>query len=517
MAIDRYVDSNATGLNDGTSMANAWTTIKAPAEAGSITAGTNVWVSRNHVEISVAPAAHIQPTTSGTPQNPIRIIGWPRAAHTIASSDWTQGSTAVVVNDANMSREKHLGRYVTAPDGAEYLITRVVDASNIVIDRPYVGYSALAASATIKADEDYSTRPTDTAGWDAIADDLPCIDFLNTNYTMYMYFVTCWHIKNIDFRDSIFDAGSLYFRESSIGAVTGCLFHTDNDSSAVLGIDASTVQLTRSVLTGSGAGLTQRGLYFNDGICHFKDVAVYGFGDLGIRGVDDGNTYFMENVNIGVEIANGNADISISKWANIYGRDVKLGGTNGYIKYIKAGGRSDISFENYGKVLGAHKRFTEQGTLTKLVADGTGDAPNQRTGGSADVIEILHDLSTASIHFPAPADDWWLPDIFVHEFEANTNSRTYRYYVQSMDSLTADQLWIECEYVDYYTDTSKYSITTVRSDESVTVRSSNSDWSQYIEVPNIRPAVGSKVRIRCKCTYQHATNKIFIDPDVSIF
>ena len=88
-------------------------------------------------------------------------------------------------------------------------------------------------------------------------------------------------------------------------------------------------------------------------------------------------------------------------------------------------------------------------------------------------------------------------------------SRTYDDYQDGYYDFYSD-------YVDGYDDTSEYHITTVQSDEAVAVRSGTTDWSQYLEVTGIAPAVASKVRIRLKCRYQHATNKVFVDPKAVI-
>ena len=181
---DYFVDST-TGDNGDTGLSTdlAWATLQFALEGGGLAAGDIVWVRRIHVEYAGDPTVDIRPAYSGTPKDSIRIIGWPRNTHAISSSDWTNGSTAVVVDDADMDREKHQGRYVTGPDGETYLITKVTDASNIVIDREYASTTAEAAAATIQADEDYAlAQAIDDAAWTikiatwtADADDLPVL------------------------------------------------------------------------------------------------------------------------------------------------------------------------------------------------------------------------------------------------------------------------------------------------------------------------------------------------------
>ena len=147
-----YFVSSADG-NDGSSgltLDLAWATLEKAHESGGLSAADSVAVRRTHSEI---PTSDISLAYDGAAGNPIKTFGCPRAAHAISSSDWTNGSTAVVVDDADMDREKHQARYITAPDEKKYLITRVVDASNIVLEKEYVGSTSLNdATASIDAD-----------------------------------------------------------------------------------------------------------------------------------------------------------------------------------------------------------------------------------------------------------------------------------------------------------------------------------------------------------------------------
>jgi len=212
-----FVDStNGDDTDDGTTMddgpgggVGCWATIEHAHEAGGLAAGDTVWVRRIHVEYAGNPTSDINTAYSGIPKNPIKTIGWPRNTHAIASSDWTNGSTAVVVDDADMDREKHQGRFVTGPDGFDYLITKVTDASNIVIDREYAGGTVANQAATILADEDYALAQAiddsawviKKADWNADADDLPCLDFKDQAFQLYIN-TRYLEFVNLEFRDS---------------------------------------------------------------------------------------------------------------------------------------------------------------------------------------------------------------------------------------------------------------------------------------------------------------------------
>jgi hypothetical protein len=245
------------------------------------------------------------------------------------------------------------------------------------------------------------------------------------------------------------------------------------------------------------------------------DSAVY---STGVYGLDFASSNgYLKNVNVGVEGNCGGADMAVITMGRIFGYDVKLGQSAADRLIATNSGWTDIAFENYGKVLGSHIRLTAQGQLTKTdVVAGSGD-PYKRTGGSDSVIEIVHDESNTIAALPDWDSKYALGDpILEHEFEATTDTRTYRYYVQAEGAVTAAELWIEVEYVASHDDTSEYVIKKVVSDEAITARDDASDWDQYIEVTGIAPAVASKVRIKCYCRYYSATNKIYIDPAVEI-
>lgn len=520
MGTNYYVDSTiGDNTDDGTTMDNgpgsgtgAWATIKHAVEAGSLVAGDIVWVRRIHVEYSVDPTSHLQPAYSGTPKEPIRVIGWPRTTHSGISSDWTNGSTAVVVDDADMDREKHCGRFITSPNGFDYLITVVTTASGITIDREYAGATQANQAFTIKADEDYalaqaiddSTWTIKKADWNADADDIPCIDFKDTAYMLYLSAKKYWMWCNLEIRDTTYATG-LFLLTNSMGliAFVGCLFHQDQTAYLGRSDAGGTTVFLRCIL--DGVGVATMGIYANYCSMIMKDCAMFGVNGYGFYLLSA--VIYFENVNLGVEAANTN-EFRFYNNSQISGRDVKLGSGIVFITPLPQG---RIAFENYGKVLGAHKVFTPQGEITKVAAGAGGDIPNQRTGGAANLIEILYDLTALQ----EPIAEW-ASEVFVHEFEVDTSSRSYRYYVQSMAIVTAAQLWITVEYVAEYDDTSEYVFATQTSDEAFTVRADGDDWAEYMEVTGIQPAAASKVRIKCYCSFQHASDKIYIDPKVKI-
>lgn len=523
---DYFVDST-TGDNgdNGTTMDLAWATLEYAMESGGLVAGDIVWVRRIHVEYSGAPTSNIEMAYSGSvAAGPIQIIGWPRPeipAATITEGDWTNGSTTVDnIVGITCDREKHLGRFAVGPDGNRYLITKITDSNTIIIDREYAGSTVTGTDGafSIEEDEDYDlAQAIDDSGWtiqktdyngDAI--DMPTVDFQDEAY--YIRLSIRNKIKNIEIRDSSNNTyGTLDFQNGGTNSeMIGCLLHQSNNSMLVRNGGRS-YRLRRCILTGNGAAGSN-----NIGIkdesagnkISLQDVAIYGF----YQCIYGRISHELRNVNIGVEEISTSTDLYLYYFkGTMFGSDVKLGSAG---KGAGGGGGGKLLFENYGKSLGAHYFFYKFGDTTIVktdVVDGSGD-PEKRSGGADSVIEYTATNNNAS----EGVSDLGLIRVFTHEFEMDTTSRSYRYYVQAEDGIAADELWLEAEYVSAYDDDSEYVIATQKSDEAITVRSGADDWSQYIEVTGIAPAVASKVRIKCYCSYYHATNAIYIDPMVVI-
>ena len=511
-----------TGDNNGTTMDHAYRTIKAAMERASYGTGDILWIRRRSTE---SPTADITPaaTSDATVASPIRFIGWPRTTKAITSSDWTNGSTSVTVDDADMSRG-HLGRYITAPSGKKYLITRVVDASTIIIDREYSGSTVTNQAATIHADEDYteaqaiddSAWTIKKADWNADAHTLPVIDFgtgvFNVNIAGNGPFV----LSNIDFKDSADTAGTISFTSTPTMQFTGCLFSQSNNAPCVTcASGAASFRVDRCVFAGSSSGASQVLMSLARMIALVTNSALYGAGDFGLALLN--GVYTFDNVNIGVEIGNGDDDISFATNCNIYGKDLLLGGTVGLVQITGSTvGLSDIGIimiENYAKILGANRILTNTlSTITRYpVVAGSGD-PYKRTGGADDVIQVA--LKGANDARPTgmevQAAEW--------RFWADTTSKSYRVYCQqvAMPTLTAAQAFLEATYVDEYDDTSEYHTTKVVSDESITVRSGADDWGQYLEVTGIQPAVAGWVTIRLMVQWYDADGYLYVDPLVVV-
>jgi hypothetical protein len=521
-----FVDiDNGDDLDDGTTMDDgpgdgspgAWATLGKALLTVS-TPGDIIWVRRTHTETL---GATLQVTNSGTAENPYRVVGWPRAEDATADeATWTNDSTTVdLVTTLSMDAEKHCSRYVTAPNGETYMITKVVDANTFLIDRKYNGGTVTATDGafTVQEDDDYDLAQaigaefaTEKVAWTADADDVAVVDADGTGNYIYFNSDRWWTWDNIHFI-----AGTSYIlrvRYTRGGWLRGCIVEATANLYPII-LDGTYTSFYRTIFFGTAAGAAQNGMYLAQSHAYIEDVAIYGTGDHGLVVAFGSVTY--KGLNIGIEAVTPNdPDINISNHGWMRGRDLRLGANVAELERNTASTHCQnvyIFSENHNGVLGAHKTFNAQGEILKLdVVAGSGD-PYKRSSGADSVLELIYNLSNTTENIVSPQPEF-ASVVFEHEFEATTDSRRYRYYVNSEKAVLASELWIEVEYVSAYDDATEYVIKKVNSDEGITIRGDATDWSQYIEVEGIQPAVGSTVRIKCYCSFYDATDKIYIDP-----
>lgn len=512
---DYFVDSTTgSDLNNGTTMDLAWATIQYALQSGGLTAGDIIWVRKLHSE---TPVADIAPIYEGTPAAPIQIIGWPRNTHAVSSSDWTNGSTSVTIDDNDMDREKHCGRYITAPDGEVYLITRVTATSTIIIDREYAGSTVTNQAATISADSDYTLAQAindsgwtiNKAAWNADADDLPLLDFNNTAFQLILSSDGYHFFKNMEMKDSTDSNGILRFDSLSLaGYIEGLLLLQSPDSTALY-INNSCVIGERIIIEGDGAGTLQRGIYLQTGALRLFNSAIYNMGDIGMR---IGGNAVLSNVNMGVEVANGDADIELYYGGVVSGKDVKFGGTNGYIDYFGASSCNQMSIENYQKVLGDNRTFFVGGYFEKVPV--AGETPNKKL--SDNVLKIT----------PSSSGQEFVKELaysfFEYIIDTDTTSRNYKFWIYNDSGVTLnattamDDIWLEAEYVKSYNDTSEYTNMKEYSTETSILDAADADDWDSLNVTAIAPAVSSQVRLRIYWSKYLAATNVFIDPEVVI-
>jgi len=529
---DYFVDSTTGDDGDsGLTMDLAWATLDYAATQA-FSAGDIIWIRRSHSE---TPSSHIEPVSSGLNSEAFRaIIGWPRAVNSsVTSATFTQGSTTVDnIVGLSMDREKHLGRFLTAPDGIDYMITKIVDSDTILIHRGYISSSKSGANGvfTINADEDYDlAQAIDDSGWtitksdyNSDAEDLPQLDFSADVYGLYFNGKRRWRVANLDILSGSWVGYGSFLVSGNCEQILmrGIILHQINNTNTFYMAGNGSAFLERCVITANNTG-SQQGLALQASV-YIKHCAFYGCSYAQIT-ANNGAIIYLEDVNIGVEEAAGTqADINITGPRGIIrGRDVMLGGNGTYgpinVNYADGFPMPLIAIENYNRQLGAHRTFNAHGEISNLLVYGGAGDPQKRSGGADQVIEVAYNDNTLAYATSDPLHYGITTPVFAHEFEVNTEPKTYRYYVQAEGTVNADRLYLRAEYVSGYQSGARYDITNVVSDESITIRSGADDWSQYLEVTVQPAAYGlSKVRIKCYCSYYHASNKIYIDPNPEI-
>jgi len=395
-----------------------------------------------------------------------------------------------------------------------------------LLDREYAGTTAPGANFEIKEDEDYDDRPDIgllRTTWDADAHDLPVIDFGANDYQLIISDANNNVYKCFDLRNSVDSYGTVRINRVQNLSLIGCLFVNNQNVPLIRGsFGASYLNLKYCIICGNNAGSSQRGFFSEeDGkILSLSDCAIYNMGDNGLYSA--GTLCILNNVNIGIALNNGDHDIYLTGLM-LTGKDVKFGGINGSV-YLSLTILNKVSIENYGKILGAHCTWFNNG---KILSNDCSVDPNQRSGGANSVIEIDCNGGSAA---NAAIDDW-AETVFEHEFEQTAGSKTYRYYVQNTaeinasDAKDAADIWLEGEFIETYDDTSEYvmgrhadghlPVRSVSAHNPMPARADADDWGEYLEI-TMNAATASKVRIRCKVSWYDSGDKIYIDPMVVI-
>lgn len=517
---DYFVDSGTGDNGDsGADFDLAWATFEYAMESGGLSASDFVWVRPNHSEI---PISDIAVAYSGSADDFIKHIAWPKPAFSITSATWTNGSTTVdLVLPASLTRTGFCGRMVTAPDGNDYFITYITDSNTFTIDREYAGATVTLTNgaATIKADPYYaeaqaiddSSTTIKKADWNADNPARPVIDFNDGSVQLDFDGDEYNWLQGFEIKDSSDSAGIIDIYGGSDIVVSGCIITQTANNSSLLNAARNNSVIDQCVFEGSGAGGGQIGIqtsrfYEGGGTLVIKNSAIYNCGDYGIL---NSRPLILENVNIGVEVANGDDDINQASL--IIAKDVKLGGTNGTIFTNVLYGGYLAHFENYQKVLDNH-RSVFRGGYYELAAV-SGETPNKKL--SDDIIKITPNISGCE----------FIPELagymIEHELKMTAASHTFKYWIYNdsgvtlNDAAATDDIWLEAEYVVGYDDTSEYAQTKILSTQIDILDAADADDWDYLEV-TLTPAVASKVRLKIYFSKYLAATNVFIDPAVVI-
>lgn len=504
--------------NNGTTQTLAWATIKKAASTALAT--DTVWVERNHVEAD--PSAHVVFAQVGTITVPFRVMGTPRAS-SAGTANFTQGSTAVTNSSVSMAETKHEARYITGPDGNQYLIEWVVSTSAFTLATAYVGASATGGAFTLQADSDLTEYLALTAGdgrteaaWDAQDDTLPTL-----NDSTGLYYISSSAGKYLVFKNFQYTAKSnlnyLYLADVKNCVLEGILFKTTGAVAGCIMAGVNVASLTIRRCCFKGNSVNGRGILLSSGAmanlfdCCFNNMAsginspAGAFKMTGCNfGVVTGNTadIVFTNVPAGVGVMDNCKLNSSSPYT--------LAATNNLIdgRFLKS--------ENDQKVRKIHKEYFLNSGYS-LRNYGTGSDVHLRSGGGDSVMECLFNLYSAvnaGMKQPTGMSSEGMANLLFEDVfdDMPAVAKSYRYYVQSVGALTTAQLWLEVDYISgYYGDTNNSVRSISKSTSAISARADADDWTQYLEVANVTPATTSRVRVRIFAAYYHAANKFYID------
>jgi hypothetical protein len=413
------------------------------------------------------------------------------------------GSASAWVNNDN----------ITSSGGGDAELSANATAVGFLLDREYAGSTVTGTNGKfqIEADEWYSQRPQAgiDAGWDADAHDLPVIDFNSEAYQLIVDGDVAFVFGGFFFRDSA-DTNGLFYAGSSINAVllvVGCLFRQSSSNTRMIYFYNQNARLDRFTIEGSGAGSSQDGLFTNVNYeLIAKNGSICNCGNYGIK-TDSARDIILSNVDIGVAMSTGSSDIFMQRGCGVFGVDVALGGTNGYVGTAVAFGPARAQFENWGKVLGRHKTIFVGGEWESVAVTAT----NANKKLSDTVMQI-----TPNGNYVPIIEDWKTTN-FVGEFELESGSQTLKFWIYNdtgsviNDATATQNLYLKATYVDSYDDTSEYTRVEAYSTEIDIADAADGDDWDYLSVA-VNPATASKVRVELVISYYDATGVILIDP-----
>ena len=170
-------------------------------------------------------------------------------------------------------------------------------------------------------------------------------------------------------------------------------------------------------------------------------------------------------------------------------------------------------FENWGRIADSHRIYHSYANSIKVDADGGGSRPNQRSGGSSAISEV-ETLSNIGYGVPYANVLSYIEPLGENKIWLQSNS-TYniRYYVQTdYTSLNSSELYLEVWYMGTSLDAT---ISKEQSINSISTRSNQSDWSQYVEI-SITPLQTGWGRLFVRVNKYEAGKYIWIDPEPEV-
>ena len=531
---DYWVDSAKSTGNNGSSPDLAFKYLRTTLSdsINTLQPGDRVWVRRTLNENQTTNGTIV--LGKGRLNAPIQIIGWPRASRS-GTANFTNGSTTVDGLSFTVTRGTTLARWLTCPEGNRYMIAHIAGSTSITLDRPYAGESATGASFTIAADDEYADRPSIGEVWDADTLELPQIRGGGVGYPSIIMGSErgFWWFKNFNYYKDT--NGGMVTHESSQetshnGAISyrGCIFTWPSSftgSGAGLYVNGAVdmIHLERCAMGGiAGSANSCVGINMQKSKqrLSLRDVVINST-NIGIMSVEP-VPLSLENVNIGVEVANAYANLRLYGHGHlVVGKNVWLGHSTEAYKFRQESGVNPqllaiapfvhVNIEGWEKKLDQIYRDTGQLITSKTVATESTD-PLKRSGGS-DVV-LIADLGTGGQYWgPHPEQ---LPISVCDQriwAEAST-AKTYRVHLQSTAAIASSKVWLEAEYIEKKSSSAAWAERRILATAAVAQRSGSNDWSQYVEVTGVAPHVDSPVRLKLFVSHYAAGQSLYIDPKV---
>lgn len=498
MATNVFFDDTATGSGTGISTDDAYTSLDSLKSGRS--AGDRCWVRRTMFEtISGAFAT----TNDGNSDNPIQVIGCPRAAKSTTGNFTNDSETVSGIASADMSFYAHDGRTLIGPDGKEYWIDGITSTTEITLNKVYAGDTVSGGAFTIVADDYYdefqaiddSTWTTKISAWNSDSD---AVGGWNNGTGINW---TC--------NSSNWDFYNLRISTDSISAPSFSSFNQSCKNMYFIKVAGNNAinQSTAKGFKASNCIWTSPGLSNN----YLNGSEELSFFRCSVR--NSGSSYIAIFASVAnIYLNDCNFESTTNGMSIIYKQTpiVKNCKSDGplFRTYSALPVSTRFFIEDYNRVSGDHRiKYPTAGWAVSN--DGSGADVNLRSGGADRVIDILFDINDVGRRiYPDASSINMAPLIFEHKiWQTSLSSKTYRYYVQSeTDTLTASELWLEVE--DVYGNITK-------SSNAIVARASIGDWTNYIEVVLTQPVEGW-VTLRMFCAKYSATNHRYIDPQVEI-
>lgn len=440
---DFYVDSSATGADNGNTPADAWNSLVSIVGTA---AGDRVWIRRTHNETWSTVV-----TLSGvTSSNPVHFVGWPISGDVYYPARPAAGVTAGWDTDSD-SALPTLSCFVSAPT-----LCSVKDAASLYRFRFFVSGAGVVISYTIM-DENAGKNSFEDITVELAAGAVISIYalFFNNAYYTNLKNITLKSVVGSTFRWAIY--GNYFANVENI------------DASQAFGGGSSPTVLTAAKniyrINGLQMPSTNQGWYSaftsnsNQSSVHIRNLSVDACSGYGIT-LRGGAR--LENCDFGVNAVNTYSDLNVQNGL-VYCRGCVFNSPVEVYQYYIYSPQAVISCE-HDKVVGAWKSYHISGQIEKVSSP-------VRSGGAN------HSYLVTPTAAPIANLDLALGQAVLESLAvigATATAMTVVIYVRTDNYTTlptADELYLECSYLSSGADASR---TTIASTNALAV---NGVWT----------------------------------------